>query len=158
MTASLPPSLLPPSFPPPYDVDDEPDYTRERSRSFSYPSATLPDQGIRLGTLTAQIASKSFWTREMLLEALKQMGQASMKELNEPSHKNNEQSLTVSDFFYSEENIEPAEGEREWRSPRSSFDVHENSNGYFTPPYLSPGITRKLRLSKDLQLPFLKGH
>lgn len=131
---------------------DQPVYTRAKSRRFSYPSATLPGLGIPLGTLTAQIASKSFWTREMLDEALERISQASLKESSDTSGSDYQKD---GDFCNSKDNVGPQEGDREWRSPRSS--VHEYaSNGYYTPPYLSPGITRKLTLTEDLQLPFLR--
>lgn len=51
--------------------------------------------------------------------------------------------------------LDSEEGDREWRTPRSSVDGSMRGNGYHTPAYLSPGITRKLQLNKDMELPFL---
>ena len=124
---------------------DESGYSRQRSKS-----ATLP--GIRLGTLTAQIASKSFWNKDMLNEALKQINKTVLAESSR-SGSDNERDDEDGNFYTSR--TKPiTEGAREWKSPCSSVN-DDYRCGYLTPPYLSPGITRKLTLTEDMELPFL---
>lgn len=119
---------------------------RKRGRSASI-AATGP--GIPLGTVTAQIASKSFWTKDQLDESLRQMTHSMLIELSNSSQLNHWKDQLA---IHLEENPGP-ESDREWATPpRSSIDGHKRVNGYYTPPYLSPGITRKLKPSNEERL------
>lgn len=136
-----------------------------RARSFSLPQ----EAGIPLGTLTAQLASKSFWTEHMLDESLKQISHCVLTtQQNHPEtttklheslaespmeqvllqlhskNPNNERGLVHSQN-YSLKASEEQEA-RELRIPPSLLDRDANADGYQTPPYLSPGITRRYKL------------
>ena len=89
----------------------------------------------------------------MLDEALRQINHAFLKEQEEILAKdchNNEGMPMIKSK--SEGNMKKREeDQREWRSPRSSMDVSSGGSGYHTPPYLSPGTTRKLAKNLNLQ-------
>ena len=141
--------------------------------------------GIPLGTLTAQIASKSFWNQDMFNDALKHMSHTTLlhpvseKSGSTPGRKDNQEDLDTDnegnceaeESSESEEEEEEEEeeedksehshpvllherkdlnkaNEREWRVPCSRPRSHWH--GDRTPPYLSPGITRRFRHSKSL--------
>lgn len=132
-------------------TQDSPANCRRRSRSVSL-GAAVP--GIPLGTITARIASKSFWTGEMLDEALRQISHSTLKE-EEPT-KTSEKEEEGDVFRTVGDQLEMERG-REWRSPWSSTDNCSKDNGYHTPPYLSPGVTKKLKnWSGNLQLQYLQ--
>ena len=98
----------------------------------------------------------------MFDEALRQINKTILVESSEDSDSFYKQKDCGSDdVFMSSENISPKdivdlqENNREWRSPHSSIDGRMDMSGYHTPAYLSPGITRKLQLTEDMELPFL---
>lgn len=144
----------------------------EVSRSKSVDSSPSMNfkHGIPLGSLTAKLASKSFWSTEMLQKTLEEVTKCAAQEVNSSLCSSSTKSLNESDGQFSDvdinriselsdaeadveadgadhENmeIEEAVQQRELRNPLSAF--HSNCRGYRTPPYLSPGITRKLVLS-----------
>lgn len=84
----------------------------------------------------------------MMNEGFRQITKTALKESSETRLEDHE-----SDF--SKECINPEEGDREWKTPCSSVDGCARGSGYHTPAYLSPGITQKLQLNEDMELPFL---
>jgi methionyl-tRNA formyltransferase len=113
--------------------------------------------GIPLGSLTAQIASKSFWTKDMLNEALKQINKTVLSESSKILGSDNEKEEKQAIIHHAyKEDVNSEDRDREWRTPSSSVDGYRiEGTGYRTPAYLSPGITRKLVLTEDMELPFL---
>lgn len=97
----------------------------------------------------------------MFDEALRQINKTILVESSETSGSFYQKDCGSDDVFVSSEDVSPKdivsprESEREWRSPCSSVDGHMNTSGYHTPAYLSPGITRKLKLTDNMELPFL---
>lgn len=156
------------------------------------------DRGIPLGTLTAQLASRGFWSSEMLMKSMEEIAQCAARE--SPSLGSSLESLQSSqDNLFDQDTVQVSEPEentssepdentssapeentssvpeektssapllqqhvfvpnmknggsamRELRHPlalsRTSNHTAEQS-GIRTPPYLSPGITRKLNIT-----------
>jgi hypothetical protein len=87
----------------------------------------------------------------MLNAALRQMNKTVLADLAEVSGSENDNNNCIS-----REDVNSEEGDREWRTPCSSVDGYRvEGTGYHTPAYLSPGITRKLTLTEEKELPFL---
>lgn len=122
---------------------------RKRSISLTQPSPFKP--GIPLGTITAQLASKSFWTGSMLEERLKQIAHTALQEthsisiaeVQEKAENSNENTKKAQKVDYREE--------RELRTPSCSSQG-EPTHGYRTPPFLSPGATRRIRWMEEFIL------
>ena len=110
--------------------------------------------GIPLGSITAQLASKSFWTGTMLEERLKQIAHTVLQETYSKPVQKSMECLENNDFNEREsKKLGENEQERELKSPCSSRgDSNANSHGFRTPPYLSPGSTRRLQWRDDLFL------
>lgn len=115
-------------------------------------SATLTTSGVRLGSVTAQLASKSFWNDDMLRERVKQIAHAL---LQEKSAQNPQADSYDEVNQRRQKDVAQREGdhfrERELRSPcvclgESGVPRH----GYRTPPYLSPGATQRIRRRDDM--------
>ncbi len=114
-------------------------------------------QGIPLGSLTAQIASRSFWNPEMLRESMEKISQTAVKEssmesLVEDSDEDDYKSDTIqisTEELDRDSTINHEEDIRELKHPLSNFGKEGKSGGYTTPPYLSPGLTMKVRLNRN---------
>lgn len=127
---------------------DLPKLTRRgRSKSLNLPMPTVTT-GIPLGTLTAKLASKSFWTGEMLDETLRQVSHTVLKEVN----------IMDLDCGLAGNEIPKEKNERNYdqKTPCVSLSEDGCPNGFRTPPYLSPNITRKLRIRGTLSFEGVK--
>lgn len=117
--------------------------------------------GIPLGSLTAQLASKSFWNTDMLKTSMEQIAQCAVQEVSclgsslESLHNSDEEYsdreliqvseeesvLDLNESTCALEGVAPED--RELKNPYTVF-LDRKSKGYQTPPYLSPGITRRV--------------
>ena len=139
----------------------------QRSKSVDCSPSMDFKHGIPLGSLTAKLASKSFWSTEMLQKTLEEVTRCAAQEVN-TSLCSSIESLNDSEREFSDmdinriselsevstdhENMETEEvtieqqqqqqQQRELRNPLSVF--YRDCRGCQTPPYLSPGTTRKL--------------
>lgn len=116
--------------------------------------------GIPLGSLTAQLASKSFWNKDMLKRSMEQISQCAAQELEVPcfssleSFHDSEDEMEYSDrdliqvseeeciMDSAQDRVEP-EQVRELKNPYTVFSERQYKRCE-TPPYLSPGITRRV--------------
>lgn len=124
-----------------------------------------PRLGIPLGTMTAQMASKSFWNPDMLKRNMEQIAQTAVREASclgsslESLHDSEGDFSDREIIQVSEEEIvceqtrlvvvetsTPAE-DRELRNPYTVF-LQRKCKGTETPPYLSPGITRRVNTER----------
>lgn len=138
----------------------------------SSPKSTFRE-GIPLGSLTARLASKSFWNSEMLKTSMEQISQCAIQEVSclgssvesfkdsededydrdliRVSEDEHETSLEESGAGSNSDGPEDDHGLvleqlRELRNPLFRLPPRGSSGmgGYRTPPYLSPGITRRV--------------
>lgn len=141
-----------------------------RSKSVDSSPSMNFKHGIPLGSLTAKLASKSFWSTEMLQKTLEEVTRCAAQEVN-ISLCSSMESLNDSEGQFSDidinriselseevstdlENMETGEAtelQRELRNPLSVLHSY-NCRGVQTPPYLSPGITRKLLHNYEIAL------
>ena len=137
-------------------------YTRSLNSS---PRPNLRD-GIPLGSLTARVASRSFWNPDMLKRSMDEIVQCAAKEVS--CLGSSVESLHNSEGEFSDQDIQISEEEERAGLSTTKFtigDQHEDRElrnplvksssgcrGYATPPYLSPGVTRRLQESWSLTI------
>lgn len=116
--------------------------------------------GIPLGSLTAQLASKCFWNQDMLKKSMEQIAQCAVQEVS--CIGSSVESLQDSEEWFSDADVIQISGEennaespeariqpeqvRELRNPFTILSERKRT-GFETPPYLSPGITRRFHYS-----------
>lgn len=110
--------------------------------------------GIPLGSLTAQLASKGFWNTDMLKSSMEQIAQCAVQEVSclgssleslqdEELEFSDRELIQVSEEESMGEHRMEIEQDRELKNPYTSC-IEQKCKGYDTPPYLSPGITRRV--------------
>lgn len=103
--------------------------------------------GIPLGSITAQLASKSFWREDMLSECLKQIAHCVAKESaangEDSRNKSLKQLQQIQHIYKREHSTETAEEDESMHSSVSADSILSDAEGYKTPPYLSPGAGRR---------------
>lgn len=128
--------------------------------------------GIPLGSLTAKLASKSFWGQDMLQQSMEKIAECAAKEVSclgssvESLSNSDEQFSDLDDDIITEKRVtaeielessgtageEEEERPRELRNPLSKLSTHScksDCDGIHTPPYLSPGITRRIKMKSN---------
>ena len=127
-------------------------YYPTKTQSLNNSPKILCKSGIPLGSLTAQLASKSFWNEGMLKSSLEKIAYTAAQE--SPYSASSLDSLQESETEVeqcfereiSEESVHTKENneDRELRHPFSKIRKW-HTGGCQTPPFLSPGITRRVQ-------------